>query len=207
MTIKGFLYDKFMSLFERKLGRALRSQLCDGISGRVLDIGSGTGANLPYIKKSADQKGDFVEVVSVDPSSSFNSVSEKRAADLGLHHTIVETMFEEYSSSQPFDYIISSLTMCSCADLERYTLNALSLLKPGGEFRFLEHTYSYRPLLRYLQTVIDKITHFLTQKPGHLTRPIVETIESSFPLCTILEERNTVFPICRFVLGVGKSSF
>ncbi|KAL0233370.1 hypothetical protein GEMRC1_012115 [Eukaryota sp. GEM-RC1] len=204
MQIVGLLYDLFMLYFEKRHGRHLRRILCHNVSGKILDVGSGTGANLRFIKESTRSMIDKTELTLVDPNKNFNMRAKQKAQKLGLNVNIEAVPFEDFDTDDRYDYVLSSLTMCSCKDLQLYTQNAMKLLKPGGEFRFMEHTYSENRYLRKGQQIIDKIIVHVFREHPHLTRPIIETIQSFDWNCELVSSRTIVFPICRVVLGVCK---
>ena len=96
--------------------KRLRRENLAGLSGRVLEVGAGTGTNFELYPNTV------TEVVAVEPERT-------------------DTV-EQFSDGEPFDAAVCSLVLCSVDAPDDVVRQLLSLLKPGGELRCLEHVAS-----------------------------------------------------------------
>ena len=140
-------YDRGMAPLE-KLGLArLRARLVPHAKGRVLEIGVGTGANLPYYPASTC-------VTAIDESPDMLAVAAQRAEDLGACVSL--GLMDVESLAFPaghFDTAVASLVFCSVVDQARALAELRRVLdKPDGRILLLEHT---RPQSRPLAWLAD----------------------------------------------------
>lgn len=116
--------------------RVLRRENLAGLSGRVLEVGAGIGTNFPHYPASVD------EVIAVEPEPRL-AARARVAADAAPARVIVSgEMAESLSGSEPFDAVVCSLVLCSVRDPGAVLGRLYSLLRPGGELRYLEHIAS-----------------------------------------------------------------
>jgi ubiquinone/menaquinone biosynthesis C-methylase UbiE len=132
--LRATLYDLMNARFERMHGRELRRRQLAPARGAVLEIGGGTGANLPYYGS------DVEELVITEPEEPMARRLEKklpgypRPVDV-LHIPAEKLPFEDES----FDYVVATLVLCTVGDPDRALQEARRVLKPGGRLLFLEH--------------------------------------------------------------------
>ena len=125
-------YDPVTARYEEYIAPR-RQRLLAGLHGTVLEIGPGTGANLPYLDSS-------VRWIGVEPNPHMRSRLIQRAAELGL-----EVEFREPEAARlpaqdaSVDVVLSSLVLCSLRDPQATLGEIRRVLKPGGRFVFLEH--------------------------------------------------------------------
>jgi len=141
------LYDLLDLPFEHGRYRPLRKHLFAGARGRVLDAGCGTGRNFAYYPSGAD-------VIGIDLSPAMLARAVKRRARLGLSVPLLEMDVCRTSfSDETFDFAVASFLFCvlpnerqpeALAEIKR-------VLKPGGEIRMLEYTWSTDPVRRAVQ--------------------------------------------------------
>jgi len=143
------LYDVLDLPFEYFRYRPLRKLLWQGLNGRILDAGIGTGRNIPYYPAQAEMVG-----IDLSPAMLKRAADRQRrlGATVEMHHgNICETTFED----QSFDALVSSFLFCVLED--RLQLPALRelrrLCKPDGEIRILEYAYSKKPLRRIIMNL------------------------------------------------------
>lgn len=149
-----WLYDAGMALIERAgLGR-WRAWLAGGVrSGRVLDIGCGTGRNLALF-------GSGVRAIGLDPCPQSLRKARRRAPSVPLVCARAEALpFRDGA----FDTVVSGLVYCSVLDVARGLDEVRRVLKPGGGLRMLEHVRSRRPSAAWLQ---DRMQPFWTWFTG-----------------------------------------
>jgi 2-polyprenyl-3-methyl-5-hydroxy-6-metoxy-1,4-benzoquinol methylase len=139
-----------MSAHETDAIRALRRENLAGLTGRVLEVGAGTGTNFEFYPHTV------TEVVAVEPERRLAVLAEQAAAAAPVPVTVRTDTVEEYmaSGSEPFDAVVCSLVLCSVDEPESVLRELHSLLRPGGELRYLEHIASSGARAR-LQKVAD----------------------------------------------------
>ncbi len=131
-----------MALIESTgLGR-WRSWLAGGVSpGRVLDIGCGTGRNLPLF-------GSGVTAIGVDPCPQALQKARRRAPSVPLVRARAEALpFRDGA----FDTVVSGLVFCSVSDVPRGLAEVRRVLKPAGVLRMLEHVRARGRVAAWLQ--------------------------------------------------------
>ena len=129
------VYDLLDLPFEYGRYRHIRPQLFEGLSGRILDAGVGTGRNMPFYPASAT-------VVGIDLSPAMLARAGQRARRLGrmveLHQMDVTSLT---LADQSFDAAVSSFLFCVLPDeIQVSALREIArVLKPGGTLRLLEY--------------------------------------------------------------------
>jgi ubiquinone/menaquinone biosynthesis C-methylase UbiE len=170
------VYDAFMWPQEVLFLRRQRARTAGTAVGRVLEIGVGTGLNLPFY-------GRADELVGVDPDPHMLRRAARRAAEVArcpveLAEAGAESLpFDDHA----FDTVVSTLSLCTIPDPEAAIGEARRVLKDTGRFVFLEHVRSDRRALGALQ---DLATPPWRHVSGgcHWNRRSVETIERAFEL-------------------------
>jgi len=139
---RPLLYDAGMALLEATgLGR-WRAWLVEGVgSGRVLDLGTGTGRNLPLYGRDA-------RVVGVDPCHASLRKARRRAPGALLVRARAEQL---PFSDGAFDAVASGLVLCSVDDPPRALAEVRRVLAPRGVLRALEHVRARGRFKAWLQ--------------------------------------------------------
>jgi ubiquinone/menaquinone biosynthesis C-methylase UbiE len=113
-----------------------RVRLLDGLVGRVVEIGSGDGANL------ALYPAEVTSVVAVEPEPYLRAQTQRRAAEVAsrLEVEVVDAAAEQLPVADgSVDGVVASLVLCSVGDQRAALLEAFRVLRPGGQLRFYEH--------------------------------------------------------------------
>ncbi|MGH6691245.1 MAG: class I SAM-dependent methyltransferase [Gammaproteobacteria bacterium] len=127
-----WLYEIICSLYEWGGLAEWRRWLVAAARGRVLDLGSGTGRNLPLLPAGT-------KAVAVDPSLDALERARRRAADVPVVGARAEALpFRD----RTFDTVLSGLVFCSVGEPPRGLAEVKRVLRPGGELRMLEHVRS-----------------------------------------------------------------
>jgi len=175
-----------------------RPYIAGEATGRVLEVGSGTGANFPYFKSAK-------QVVATEPDPYMLERARKRLEDLGLTHIELrqapaeELPFEDES----FDNVVSSMVFCSVSDPQRALAEVRRLLKPGGSFRFIEHVRSESAFRGGLQDVVTPVWSWLGAG-CHPNRRTLETIrEAGFDVQDVQRYSLSIIPV---IVGVARPS-
>jgi ubiquinone/menaquinone biosynthesis C-methylase UbiE len=117
--------------------KAYRARVVGGAKGRVLEIGIGSGLNLPFY-------GDAVEeVIGVDPSHELLAIAGRAAIRSSRKIRLLERSAESLPlDDRSVDTVVVTWALCSIPDPVAALREARRVLKPGGEFRFVEHGLS-----------------------------------------------------------------
>lgn len=118
------------------LARRRQAQLA-GVPGEVLEIGVGTGLNLPHYPERVRK------ISTVDPNRGMNRRLRARIAKTGMEVDSRVTSGEQLPfEDASFDFVVNTLTLCSIPDAKRAVSELFRVLKPDGQFVFLEHGIS-----------------------------------------------------------------
>lgn len=111
-----------------------RRACLSGARGQVLEVGFGTGRNLPWYPK------DVERVVAVDPSRESAQLARERIAQARFPVEYVRLAGEDIAApDQSFDCVVSTFTLCSIPDPIAALRQMRRVLKPGGKLLFAEH--------------------------------------------------------------------
>jgi ubiquinone/menaquinone biosynthesis C-methylase UbiE len=129
----GWLYDLMAGRAERRgIGERRRALLAD-LEGEVLEVGSGTGASLPYYERAA-------RVVAIEPDQSMAGRLPARIADARVPVEVVSTSAESLPfPDETFDAAVSAFVLCSVEDPATVLTEVRRVLKPHGRLVLLEH--------------------------------------------------------------------
>jgi ubiquinone/menaquinone biosynthesis C-methylase UbiE len=134
----------------------LRKQSLRNVSGRVLEIGFGTGLNLPFYPEDVEE----VYAVDVNPAMAPKALARIEKVSFPVQHHVIsgEAMPMENDS---FDFVVSTFTLCSIAEVEQAIVEIWRVLRPGGRFCFLEHGLSSDPSVASWQKRLNPIQQVL----------------------------------------------
>jgi ubiquinone/menaquinone biosynthesis C-methylase UbiE len=151
-------YDKVMCDFERNFGPRYRGEFLQNLSGAVLEIGVGTGANFPHY-----QRNKLTNLVGIEPDYYMLEQAKTKKAALGLEIELLEAAAECLPfANNEFDAVVSMLVLCSVTDLNKAISEVGRVLKPGGKFYFLEHVLSRNIVGRVYQTGLNPLWGLMT---------------------------------------------
>jgi ubiquinone/menaquinone biosynthesis C-methylase UbiE len=135
-------YDHFMAPTERAGLARHRALLLEGASGRVLEIGSGTGANLPYYDSRVS------ELVLAEPEEPMARRLERKLARASIPGRVLRAPAESLPvESGTFDCVVSTLVLCTVEDPARALAEVHRVLAPHGRLLLIEHVRSQDPAL------------------------------------------------------------
>jgi ubiquinone/menaquinone biosynthesis C-methylase UbiE len=135
-------YDSFMAKPEQAVLRGHREAMLGRVTGRVLEIGGGTGANLPFYGTGID------DLVITEPEEPMARRLERKLSGYPLPTRVVRAAAEALPfDDASFDFVVSTLVLCTVEDPGRALLEAHRLLKPSGQLLFMEHVRSDDPRL------------------------------------------------------------
>jgi ubiquinone/menaquinone biosynthesis C-methylase UbiE len=123
-----------------------RREILASAHGNILEIGFGTGLNLPCYPEAVRQ------LTTVDPNTGMNSLARKRIVQTGLEvdQRVLSGECLPFENGA-FDTVVSTFTLCSITNVEQAVAEVYRVLKPSGQFLFLEHGLSPEPKVQKWQ--------------------------------------------------------
>ena len=133
-------------LLDRPFIARLRRALLAHAQGGVLEIGFGTGLNLPHYPAQVRS------ITTADPNEGMHRLARKRIRRTGIpiDHRLQSGERLPFDDST-FDCVVSTFTLCSIEDVGQAVAEVYRVLKPGGRFLFLEHGLSPEPSVQKWQ--------------------------------------------------------
>jgi ubiquinone/menaquinone biosynthesis C-methylase UbiE len=177
-----------------------RDEALEGLSGRVIEVGAGTGINFHHYP------GTVTEIVAVEPEAHLRDAAQRAAQGSPIPIGVVDGVGEHLPGYEgEFDAGVVALVLCSVAD-PHATLGELHrLIRPGGELRFYEHVRASDPKRARWQ---DRADIIWPRFAGgcHPNRPTTDTIqEAGFEIDRIrrfkFQPSPALAPISSFVIG------
>jgi ubiquinone/menaquinone biosynthesis C-methylase UbiE len=135
-------YDRQIAKAEKAGLRAFRERLLAGASGDVLEIGGGTGANLPFYRPEAGS------LTITEPDTAMMRRLQRRAREQAPLAKILRAPAEDLPFEDgTFDTVVSTMVLCGVSDQPRALRQLRRVLRPGGRLLFIEHVRSGDPRL------------------------------------------------------------
>jgi ubiquinone/menaquinone biosynthesis C-methylase UbiE len=150
-----------------------RKRSLAGVNGAVLEVGFGSGLNLPYYP------GTVTKVVGVDPSQTSAQLARKRIAAASFPVEFVGLSAEKLPiADASFDSVVSTFTLCTIPDVAGALREMRRALKPEGRFYFVEHGHAEDPRVARWQ---ERLNGFEQKMFGgcHLNRDISALIRQA----------------------------
>lgn len=183
---------------------AHRDELLSGLSGRVAELGAGSGLNFPHYPHAVS------EVVAFEPERALRRLALDAAARAGVPVDVVPAAAEALPvKSEAFDAAVASLVLCSVRDQRRALAELWRVLRPGGELRFFEHLRAEGRLLAAAQRAADRTLWPLLMGGCHTSRDTLAQIEAAgFEVVSCrrlrVPPRGPAVPSSPTVLGVAR---
>ena len=138
------LYSRFLLppvlhlVMQQKRLRERRAAIVPRAHGDVLEIGVGSGLNLPFYGAGVRQ------LVGVDPSDELLAMARRNASRTGREVELVRESAERLPfRDASFDSAVMTWSLCSIADPAAALREVKRVLRPGGELLFIEHGLSH----------------------------------------------------------------
>ncbi|GAA0609056.1 class I SAM-dependent methyltransferase [Sporichthya brevicatena] len=126
-------YDSIIASVEKKVLGRRRRALLGPLTGRVLDVGAGTGVNIPYYEAAA-------RVVLAEPDGAMRAKMNAKLGSAPVPVEVSDAPAEDLPfPDASFDAVVCTLVLCTVADPERALAEIHRVLVPGGTLVVLEH--------------------------------------------------------------------
>jgi ubiquinone/menaquinone biosynthesis C-methylase UbiE len=170
-----------------------RRELLAGLSGRVVEVGSGIGSNFAHYPPGV------TEVIAVEPEPYLRAKSEEAAASAPVPVRVVDGVADELPvDDASLDAAVVSLVLCSVPDQDAALAELHRKIKSGGELRFYEHVISNRESRRKVQRFLDRTFYPRMAGGCHLTRDTRAAIDRA----GFIVQRSRRFPFPPGKLGI-----
>ncbi len=152
----------FLKVFSNLLAWRMRSQsfvlrrkkCVANAAGRTLELGAGSGLNIPYYNNTA-----VTELTLLEPNPHLQAEIK---TDSPLSFTVVTGEAEHIPfPSDTFDSVVSTWVLCSVRDVDTVLAEVKRVLKPGGYFYFIEHGVSPNIFVRFIQNTSNSLWKYL----------------------------------------------
>jgi ubiquinone/menaquinone biosynthesis C-methylase UbiE len=154
------VYDRVMASEERRVLGEYRRSLLAGVGGRVLEVGAGTGGNVPHYPDSVER------LVLAEPDRHMRVQLERKHAG----HEVSSAALGELSfEAESFDAVVCTLVLCTVTDPRAALADIRRVLRPGGRLFFMEHVADAGRALHLGQRVCEPLWKRLAGG-CHLTR-------------------------------------
>jgi ubiquinone/menaquinone biosynthesis C-methylase UbiE len=151
----------------------LRRRVCEGLAGDVVEIGFGSGLNVPFYPPTVTR------LAAVEPSDVAWKLADKRlrATTVPVERAGLDGQSLPFGEDS-FDAVVSCWTLCTIPDVAAALREVRRVLRPGGRLHFVEHGLAPDERVRRWQRRLDPLWKRLAGG-CHLTRPVVDLLTTA----------------------------
>ncbi len=167
------LYNAMEWPVEQLLFKRWRNELWDQITGpQVLEIGVGTGKNIPYYPEK-------IELTGIDLSPGMLKQAKQLLAEKQQDRITLKEMDSQQMdfSDETFNEVVATFVFCSVPNPILGLKEALRVTKPGGKLHLLEHMRANSPFLASGMDKLDSTIHYLSGV--HIARRTVSNVKKA----------------------------
>jgi SAM-dependent methyltransferase len=170
-------------VFARMYLRAVRRRVADeeeehrralvrGLTGRVIELGAGSGINFPFYPPTVEH------VLAVEPEPTLRAAAIENTGDAPVPVTVVDGVSGRLpADDHSLDAAVASLVLCSVPRQDRALMELHRVLRPGGELRFYEHVVARHAVAASIQRLADATLWPRAVGGCHLSRDTAAEIE------------------------------
>jgi ubiquinone/menaquinone biosynthesis C-methylase UbiE len=195
------IYDPLLWVAERAGMGQRRAALLGQAKGQVLELGAGTGLNLPYYPEG------LKELVLTEPSPPMVTRLERRAKRPGITASVMVADAERLPfEDDRFDTVVSTLVLCTVDEPQRAIDEITRVLRPGGKLLFLEHVRADSPRLARWQDRLHRPWHAFAAG-CHANRATVDMLrDSPLRVEAVESDRWSWMPAMVHPLAIGTAA-
>ena len=170
-----------------------RQRALTGLTGSVIEVGAGNGLNFPHYPPGVTR------VLAVEPAPYLRSIAAQKAENPGGVIEVRGGVAERLPAADgTFDVAVATLVLCSVADQLAALREVHRVVRPGGQFRFIEHVQADTPGLRRVQRVLDATVWPLMVGGCHVSRDTLGAIAGAG--FTVTQSEAFRFPVTQVPL-------